>query len=108
MDKPKSHLPCGLEILPADADRNAIAVRCFTRKDGVHFCPSETITYGMWEKFHCALTFELGHNGLFVAFTPEGAREAAEQLLKLAAMAETNLAEAAAAQLDGITRGKSA
>ena len=102
MDRSKSHLPCGLDIQPADADRSAVALHCFTRRDGVHFCPTDIITYGMWGELHIALTFELGRKGLIVAFTPQGAREAAAQLLELAARAEANLAETTAAQLDGI------
>jgi len=106
MDNPKQQLPCGLEIEPADPARTATALHCFTRQDGVHFCPSEMTTYGVWNRLHVFFTFELGRKGLFVAWTPEGAREAAQILLDLAARAEANLAEDAAAQLANLGKGK--
>ena len=106
--QPRMHFAPGFQLDEATPDRTAMAASCFTRHDGVHFCPATIGAYGFHGQHHVLLTFELGRNGLFVAFTPEGARKTAQILLDLAARAEANLAETTAAQLDGITKGKSA
>jgi hypothetical protein len=104
-DQPRHIFAPGFVLEQESADRTALAAQCFTRTDGVHFCPARTGAYGMWGRHHVLLTYELGRNGLFVAWTPEGAREAAQILLDMAARAEANLAEDAAAQL-AATLGK--
>lgn len=108
MDNSKQQLPCGLKIEPADADRTATSLHCFARQDGVHFCPADMATYGFWGRLHVFLAVEIGQRGLFVAWTPQGAREAAQILLDMAARAEANLAEDTAAQLANLGKGKSA
>jgi hypothetical protein len=90
-----------------DPDTSASA-SCMTRPDGVHLCPAGVTFFGIWQGSHVLLSLEAGRSGLFVAFTPEGARTMAAHLLEIADMAEQRVAGEVASKLADIAKGSGA
>jgi hypothetical protein len=81
-----------------DGEYAASHVECVAA-DGIHYCTARahlTVEYGelIW------LMQSIGQNGLLTRFTPAGARELGEHLLRFAAAAEARLASQAIAGID--------
>lgn len=80
-----------------DPDLNAIAPRCFDRGHQ-HFCPS-VATYVSSMDGMILISLEAGRAGLFNSFTPEGVRQFAADIVRVAEKVEAQQAATANAQL---------
>lgn len=105
--KPDPWLHPDFRVTEYDGDISADA-RCMQRTDGTHMCPAAMVYFGTWKHSHVLLSLEIGPRALFTAWTPEGARMIAAQLVELAALVEQNTADEAAAKLAAIAKGGAA